>query len=157
MASEYFHWFFLARPAPLPERLIEADPDAWLDSRFRGRHAGGLPFDGDALDEYSRAFRDPATIHATCEDYRAAASIDLEHDRADDDAGRRVAAPLLALWGARSYVGRHFDPVAVWYGYADDVRGTAIDADHYLAEETPERTAAELARFLGDDAMARGR
>ena len=148
MATEYFHWFFLARPADLPERLIGADPDAWLDSRFRGRHGGGSRLDPGALDEYRRAFRDPATIHATCSDYRAAATIDLEHDRADRDAGRRVTAPLLALWGTHSYVGRSFDPVAAWRGYAHDVTGTAIEADHYLAEEAPEPTAAALLTFL---------
>ncbi len=149
MATEYFHWFLLARPAPLPERLIGADPDAWFDSRFRGRHGGGRPFDGAALDEYRRAFRDPATIHATCEDYRAAASIDLVHDRADRDEGRRVTAPLLVLWGRSSYVGRDHDPLAVWRAYADDVTGEPIDADHYVAEEAPDPTRDRLAAFLG--------
>jgi haloacetate dehalogenase len=148
MASEYFHWFFLARPDGLPERLLLADPDAWLDSRFRGRHAGGLPMDLTALAEYRAAFRDPATIRATCADYRAAASIDLTHDRADRDAGRRVLAPLLALWGQASYVGRHFDPLAVWRAFATDVTGGAVEADHYLAEEAPGPALAALTPFL---------
>lgn len=148
MATEYFHWFFLARPGGLPERLLGADPDAWIDSRFRGRHAGGAPIDPVAHEEYRRAFRDPATIRATCADYRAAASIDLEHDRADRDAGRRVRAPLLVLWGRSSYVGRSFEPIGVWERYADEVSGTAVEADHYLAEEAPEHTAEELRAFL---------
>jgi haloacetate dehalogenase len=148
MASEYFHWFFLSRADGLPERLIGADPDAWFESRFRGRHAGADPFDPVALDEYRRAFHDPATIAATCADYRAAATIDLEHDRADRDAGRRVTAPVLALWGRESYVGRDFDPPAVWRLYATDVSGIAVAADHYVAEEAPEPTIAALRAFL---------
>jgi haloacetate dehalogenase len=100
------------------------------------------------LVEYRRAFRDPATIAATCADYRAAATIDLEHDRADRDAGRRVTAPVLALWGRASYVGRHFDPPAVWASYATDVSGVAVAADHYIAEEAPEDTIAALRAFL---------
>jgi haloacetate dehalogenase len=148
MATEYVHWFFLARPAPLPERLIGADPDAWFDSRFRGRHGGGLPFEEAALEEYRAAFRDPATIHATCEDYRAAATIDLAHDRADRDAGRRVTVPLFVLWGRSSYVGRNHDPLAIWRAYADDVTGEPIDADHYLAEEAPGPVTDRLRDFL---------
>jgi haloacetate dehalogenase len=156
MATEYFHWFFLARPAPLPELLIGAEPDAWLESRFRGRHAGGARIDAAAMEDYRRHFRDPAAIHASCEDYRAAASIDLEHDREDRAAGRRIQAPLLVLWGSSSYVGRHFDPVEAWGGYAGNVRGSAIAADHYLAEEAPGETAAKLAAFLDERGGHRG-
>jgi haloacetate dehalogenase len=148
MASEYFHWFFLARPDGLPERLLMRDPDAWIDSRFQGRHAGGQPIDPIALAEYRSAFRDPAMIKATCADYRAAGSIDLAHDRADRAAGRRVEAPLLVLWGRASYVGRNFDPVLVWQDYARDVFGAALDADHYLAEEAPGPTLTALTPFL---------
>jgi haloacetate dehalogenase len=148
MASEYFHWFFLARPDGLPERLLMSDPDAWIDSRFQGRHAGGQPIDPIALAEYRSAFRDPAMIKATCADYRAAGSIDLAHDRADRAAGRRVEAPLLVLWGRASYVGRNFDPVLVWRDYARDVFGAALDADHYLAEEAPGPTLTALTPFL---------
>jgi haloacetate dehalogenase len=149
MADEYVHWFFLARPGGLPERLLIADPDAWLDSRFRGRHAGGQPTDPIAFAEYRAAFRDPATIRATCADYRAAASIDLVHDRVDRAAGRQVRAPLLVLWGRASYVGRHFDPLEVWRDAATDVSGGAVESDHYLAEEAPEPTLAALTPFLG--------
>jgi haloacetate dehalogenase len=148
MATEYGHWFFLSRADGLAERLIGADPDAWFESRFHGRHAGADPFDPVALDEYRRAFRDPATIAATCADYRAAATIDLEHDRADRDAGRRVTAPVLVLWGRESYVGRHFDPAGVWTSYTTDVSGVAVAADHYIVEEAPEDTIAALRAFL---------
>lgn len=148
MASTYFHWFFLALEGDLPERLIGADPEAWIRSRFERRHAGGLPFDESALAEYVDRFRDPRTVHATCEDYRAAASIDLVHDDADLASGNRVRCPLLALWGARSYVGRNFDVTPVWRDYADDVTGHAVDADHYLAEEAPAPTVAALQEFL---------
>jgi haloacetate dehalogenase len=148
MATAYFHWFFLARPEPLPERLIGADPDAWIDSRFAGRHAGGLAFDTDALAEYRAAFRDPAVIHASCEDYRAAATIDLVHDRASRDESRKISVPLLAAWGRHSYVGRSFDVEAVWRAFADDVTPAPVDADHYLAEEAPDAVAAALAGFL---------
>jgi haloacetate dehalogenase len=148
MATAYFHWFFLARPEPLPERLIGADPDAWIDSRFAGRHAGGLAFDADALAEYRAAFRDPAVIHASCEDYRAAATIDLVHDRASRGEGRKITVPLLAAWGRHSYVGRSFDVEAVWRAFADDVTAAPVDADHYLAEEAPDAVGAALAGFL---------
>ncbi|QHC61238.1 alpha/beta fold hydrolase (plasmid) [Rathayibacter sp. VKM Ac-2760] len=149
MASSYFHWFFLTQPNVLPEALIGADPEAWLRSRFTGRNAGGRPLDEAAFAEYLRCFATPEAIAATCADYRAAASIDLEHDRADRAEGRMVTAPLLALWGSASYVGRSFDVTEVWRGYGHDVRGAAVHADHYLAEEQPEQTAEALLQFLG--------
>ncbi|MBX3195717.1 MAG: alpha/beta hydrolase [Microbacteriaceae bacterium] len=147
MATVYFHWFFLARGDGLPEALISAKPLEWLRSRFRGRAAG----DGDmlpaAFDEYARCF-DEDTIRASGADYRAAATIDLEHDRADRAAGRRIEAPLLALWGADGYVGRNFDVLTVWGDYAAHVAGGPVAAGHYLAEEAPETVAAELGAFL---------
>lgn len=155
MAATYFHWFFLALEADLPEALIGAAPERWLRSRFEGRRSGG----GSAIGEerfadYLRWFATPEAIAATCADYRAAATVDLEADRADRDAGRRVEAPLLALWGADSYVGANFDVTAVWAPYARAVEGGAIAADHYLAEERPQETAAALLRFLGAHAPA---
>jgi len=149
MASAYFHWFFLARPGGMPEKLITADPATWLRSRFAGRGAGDGDFIPAAYDEYERCF-DPATIRASCADYRAAASIDLEHDRADRAAGRRVGAPVLALWGADGYVGTNFDVLGVWRDYADDLRGAPIAAGHYLAEEAPEATAEAVEAFLAE-------
>lgn len=148
MATSYFHWFFLTQPGDLPERLINADPETWLRSRFERRHLGPFPFDPVALAEYLEAFRDPAVVAATCADYRAAASVDLDHDRESRLRHQAVSSPLLALWGSHSYVGRHFDVTDIWRGYATEVTGTAIEADHYLAEEAPAPTADQLERFF---------
>lgn len=148
MATAYFHWFFLARGDGMPEALISSARDTWLRSRFTGRRHDGdrLP---DAYDEYLRCF-DEDTVHASCADYRAAATVDLEHDRADRDAGRALDIPVLALWGAHSYVGRSFDVLETWRPYAPGIVGAAIEADHYLAEEAPEATAVALDSFLAD-------
>lgn len=149
MATTYFHWFFLALGGGVPEALIGADPDTWLASRFSGRCAhGDAPIDARRLAAYRAWFATPEAIAATCADYRAAATVDVALDRTDHAAGRRVAAPVLALWGARSYVGTHFDVLAVWREHATDVRGAALEADHYLPEEQPAATAAALLSFL---------
>jgi haloacetate dehalogenase len=148
MATSYFHWFFLTAGDGLPEQLINASPAAWIDSRFAGRHAPDRPIAPAALAEYRRVFTDPRAVHATCEDYRAAAGPDLELDQQDFDAGLRVRQPLLALWGARSYVGTSFDVAAVWRSYATDVAAATVDADHYLAEEAPDATEGALREFL---------
>lgn len=150
MAEAYFHWFFLTRPGGLPESLIRADSQRWLHSRFAGRHTAGFAFEERVIREYLAAFQRPGVIAATCSDYRAAASVDLEHDRADRAAGRLVVQPLLALWGTAGYVGRHFDVADVWRGYANDVRGVALPTDHYLAEESPVRTVQALKGFWSD-------
>ena len=148
-ATAYYHWFFLIQPFDLPERMIGADPVAYLRTKIGGWGSGGTAFfDPRALAEYERCFSDPATIHATCEDYRASASIDLEHDAADRAAGRRVRCPLLALWGERGVVHRLFDPMAEWRAVADDVRGRPLSCGHYLAEEAPDATLADLEAFL---------
>jgi haloacetate dehalogenase len=146
LATAYYHWFFLSQPYDLPERLIGADPAYYLRRKLASWAARPDVFAREALAEYERCFADPATIHGSCEDYRAAASIDLEHDRADD--GRRIACPLLVLWGAHGVVERKHDPLALWRERADDVRGHALDCGHFLAEERPEETAAELSDFL---------
>jgi len=146
-ASAYYHWFFLIQPYDLPERLIGADPTYYLRKKIGGWGSGGLSlFHATARAEYERCFRDPATIHATCEDYRAAAGIDLEHDAAD--TARKLDCPLLALWGERGVVHRLFDPVADWRSVAHDVRGKALPSGHYLAEEVPDATLAELLAFF---------
>lgn len=152
MATAYFHWFFLARADGLPEALISADRETWLRSRFTGRRHDGdrLP---EAYAEYLRCF-DVDTVHASGADYRAAAGIDLDHDRADRAAGRRVDVPVLALWGEHSYVGRNFDVRAAWTPYAPAVTGAPVDADHYLAEEAPRATAAALRAFLAEAVAA---
>jgi haloacetate dehalogenase len=157
MAATYFHWFFLSLDPDLPEQLIGAAPERWLRSRFEGRRSGGgIAIGEERFAEYLRWFATPEAIAATCADYRAAATVDLDDDRADRDAGRRVEAPLLALWGADSYVGGNFDVMAVWAPYARTVAGEPIAADHYLAEERPEETAAALLRFLDAHAPVSG-
>ncbi|KAA2236973.1 alpha/beta fold hydrolase [Salinarimonas soli] len=149
-ARAYWHWFFLIQPAPFPERMIGADPDAyWLKKCGSGR-AGLAPFDERALAEYLRCFRDPAAIHASCEDYRAAASIDIAHD--DADGASRLPMPLLALWGEHGAVHACFDVLALWRERTADVRGRALPGGHYLAEELPDEVAAELAAFFGEGA-----
>jgi haloacetate dehalogenase len=142
-ATAYFHWFFLIQPAPFPETLIGADPDFFIKFQMGRRHGGLSAFAPEAMEEYLRCFRDPATIHATCEDYRAAAGIDLAHDAADLD--KKIECPLLALWGRHGVIEHCFDAVADWKRCANDVRGQALDCGHYLAEEKPEEML-ELAK-----------
>jgi haloacetate dehalogenase len=141
----YWHWFFLAQPYDLPERLLAADPEKAL---FRG---GSELFHPDAWEEYVRCLRDPETIHATCEDYRAAATLDYEHDAKDREAGRRITScPVLALWGRQGFLEGHYDVLDVWRGWAEEVRGRALDCGHYIPEEAPEETYAELRAFFGE-------
>lgn len=147
-ARAYWHWFFLIRPAPLPETLIEADPELYLRSVMGSRSAGLKPFTDEAFNEYLRCLKLPGTAYGICEDYRASAGIDLEHDRADIAAGRHLTMPLLALWGAEGTVGRCFDPLKEWQQVATDVRGKALPAGHYLAEEVPELLLDEVLTFL---------
>jgi haloacetate dehalogenase len=145
----YWHWFFLAQPEPLPEHFLRADPDGWIRGRLSALRRGGRPFDPKAMDEYVRCFRDPAAIHASCEDYRAAAGTDLADDDVSAARGEKVRAPLLALWGEHGFVGRHYGDVAeVWREYADTVTGRSLPCGHFLAEEVPLETAAALKAFL---------
>ena len=147
-ARAYWHWFFLIQPAPMPERLIEADPGAYLREVMGRRSAGLAPFDPRALAAYEAGLRQPGAAHGLCEDYRASAGIDLEHDRADRDAGRRLTVPLLALWGEEGVVHRCFDPLAEWQRVATDVRGRPLPCGHYIAEEAPQTLLDEVLPFL---------
>jgi len=147
-ARAYWHWFFLIRPAPLPETLIEADPEQYLRSVMGGRSAGMAPFTDEAFSEYLRCLRLPGAARGICEDYRASASIDLEADRADIAAGNQLQLPLLVLWGEEGIVGRCFDPLKEWWQVATDVRGRPLAAGHYIAEEAPELLLAEVLPFL---------
>ncbi|KQP15224.1 alpha/beta fold hydrolase [Pseudorhodoferax sp. Leaf267] len=147
-ARAYWHWFFLIQPAPMPERLIEADPAAYVREVMGRRSAGLAPFDPRALAEYARSLALPGTAHGICEDYRASAGIDLDHDRADRDAGTRLAAPLLALWGADGVVHRCFQPLDEWRRVALDVRGEPLPCGHYIAEEAPDALLAQALPFL---------
>jgi haloacetate dehalogenase len=147
-ATVYYHWFFLIQPSPYPEKMIAADPTAYLEHKISSGSAGMKPFTPEALESYRAAFT-PETVHATCEDYRAAASIDLEHDRADRDAGRKLTMPLLVLWGQNGAIEKCFHPLEDWKEVAEDVRGQALPGGHYLAEELPEMTLEKLLGFFG--------
>jgi len=147
-ARAYWHWFFLIQPPPLPERLIEADPAAYVRDVMGKRSAGLAPFDPRALAEYQRCLALPGAAHGICEDYRAAATIDLEHDRFDRDAGNRLALPLMVLWGEQGVVGRCFDPLAEWQRVAADVQGGALPCGHYIAEEAPDMLLERVLPFL---------
>ncbi|MDY0963883.1 alpha/beta hydrolase [Massilia sp. CFBP9026] len=147
-ARAYWHWFFLIQPAPMPERLIEADPAAYVRDVMGKRSAGLAPFDPRALSEYQRCLALPGAAHGICEDYRAAAGIDLEHDRLDRKEGRKLEMPLLALWGEQGVVGRCFDPLKEWKLVADDVQGGALPCGHYIAEEAPELLLERVLPFF---------
>lgn len=145
-AKAYYHWFFLIQQAPLPERLLQGHVPWYILSRL-GRGPSKLQhFDKRAVAEYVRVFEDPRTIHATCEDYRAAATIDLVHDR--KDLRRKLKMPLLALWGRQGVIEALFDCLADWREVATDVRGRALQCGHFIPEEKPKELLAELRRFL---------
>ncbi len=150
-ATAYFHWFFLIQPEPLPETLIGADPAAYVKAVMGGRHAGLAPFEPDALRAYCDALGAPGAVHAMCEDYRASATIDLEHDRADLERGRKIGCPLRVLWGAEGVVARCFDPLREWQRVARDVSGRALPCGHYIPEEAPDELFAEIHDFFEAD------
>jgi haloacetate dehalogenase len=139
----YWHWFFLAQPYPFPETVIGANPDVF----FSGRPNRANVHASEALDDYLRCYRNPETIHAACEDYRAAATYDFALDEADSGK-EKIAAPLLALWAARGALPAWYDVLAVWRDWAHDVRGHAIGAGHFMAEEAPDETYAALRDFF---------
>jgi haloacetate dehalogenase len=144
-AQDYWHWYWLTQPAPFPERLIGADPDFFWLKKCGSGSAGLAPFHWQALEEYLRHFREPETVHAMCEDYRAAASIDIAHDDAET---QRLPMPLLALWGAHGAIERHFDCLGLWRERAADVRGHSLPGGHYLAEELPEAVGEAFGSFF---------
>lgn len=147
VALAYYHWYFLAQPAPYPETLIGADPSYFLLHKLGGLSGAGADFfDPTALADYEAAFHDPAVIHGSCEDYRAAAGIDLEDDSVDID--RRIACPLLVLWGARAPMHTHYDVLETWRERAVTLEGHPLDCGHFLAEEAPEATLAAFERFF---------
>ena len=148
-ATAYYHWFFLIQKPPLPEKLLAGRLPGVVFDRLGKR----VRFSPAAMREYARAFRDPRCVHATCEDYRAAATIDLEHDRRD--LKRKLRMPVLALWGRRGVIERMFDPIRDWREVARDVRGKALDCGHFLPEEKPAEVLAELRRFLRGRAVTR--
>ena len=145
-ATAYYHWFFLIQRPPLPEMLLRNQVPKYIIGRI-GRGRGGIKiFDKEALKQYIKAFKDPRCIHATCEDYRAAATIDLVHDK--KDLRKKLRMPVLALWGRQGVVEAMFDPIRDWREVATDVRGRALDCGHFLPEEKPREVLSELRRFL---------
>ena len=152
LATAFWPWSLLAQPEPLPERLISAAPDAVVDHALGGWGSPANAFGAEVRAAYIDALRDRARVHAICEEYRAAATLDHEHDLADRRAGRCIACPVLVLWSGRGPLGTWYaevgGPLALWRAWANDVRGGALDAGHFFPEEIPERTAEELSAFF---------
>ncbi|MEQ1595918.1 MAG: alpha/beta hydrolase [Casimicrobium sp.] len=147
-ARAYFHWFFLIQREPLPETMIEANPEFFIEKMMGNRHAGLAAFAPEALAEYRRCIHLPGIAHAICEDYRAAATIDLEHDRADREAGHKVMQPLQVLWGENGVIEKCFKPLDDWARVAVDVRGGSVPCGHYIPEEAPDALLAAALTFL---------
>jgi haloacetate dehalogenase len=147
----YWHWAFLAQPAPLPERMIGADPDAFFDLHVRRLGLGRAPgrYPPEAMTIYRRLLDDPGVVEAICEDYRAGAGVDREHDDADRQQQRRITCPLLVLWSASGALPRLYgDVLDVWQAWAGDVRGSGVDASHFLAEDQPDDVADQVRELL---------
>jgi haloacetate dehalogenase len=157
LATAFWPWSLLAQPAPLPERLIAAAPDAVIDDALGGWGSPGAAFEPEIRAAYVDALRDPEHIHAICEEYRAAATLDRTHDEADRRAGRRIGCPVLALWSGRGAVGAWYEaaggPLALWRAWADEVDGGPVDAGHFFPEERPEETSAALGDFFGKNSV----
>ena len=152
-ALAFWPWSLLAQPDPLPERILAAAPEAIVDDALGGWGSPSAVFPREVRAAYVQALRDPTHAHAICEEYRAAASIDRQHDRADRAAGRRMTCPVLVLWSARgalhTWYGEESGPIALWRAWSDDVQGRALDGGHFFPEEVPEQTAEALSRFFG--------
>jgi haloacetate dehalogenase len=148
MATAYYHWFFLAGPAGLPERMIGADPAFWIRSLIGPLLGEGASIEPEVMADYIRCFSDPGTIAGSCADYRAAAGLDLVHDEETFAAGQKIECPVLVLWGTQGFVGRGYQPLRVWRQYATDVRGTVLPTGHFLPEEAPDLVRAALRDFL---------
>jgi len=145
-ARAYWHWFFLIQPHPLPEQIISKDPEAFWKLKCFNQARGENPFSTEALEEYLTAFKQSDTIHSSCEDYRAAASIDIEHD--DADQGKKLSMPVLALWAKLGVIESCFNALELWRLRADKVEGEALEAGHYMAEEIPEEVAKRMSEFF---------
>ncbi|QIN83316.1 alpha/beta fold hydrolase [Rubrobacter tropicus] len=152
-ALAYWPWSLLAQPEPLPERVLTTLPETVVDDALGGWGSPATAFPAEIRDAYVEALRNPFHAHAICEEYRAAATVDREHDREDRANGRRIACPLLALWSAKGPLGTWYEaeggPLALWRGWGEDVRGYPLDAGHFFSEEAPERTAGALSCFFG--------
>ena len=150
-ARAYWHWFFLIQPSPMPERLIEADPAAYIRDLMGRRSAGLTPFDPLALAEYMRCIALPGAAHGMCEDYRAAAGIDLIHDREDIAAGKKLVMPTMVLWGEEGVIHQCFKPLQEWQAIAKDVVGESVPCGHYISEEAPEILLQKIIPFLSQN------
>ena len=148
-ATASYHWFFMIQKAPMPERLMSADPDFFIEKKLAKTEKRLSFFGKEALEEYKRCFRNPETVHAMCEDYRATATVDLAMDTQDFAAGKRITCPVQLLWGATGAVGRLHKPAEVWKDYATDIRDAqALPCGHYLSEEAPEETYRAMHSFF---------
>jgi haloacetate dehalogenase len=148
-ARRAYHWFFLTQPAPFPEKLINSDPDYYLDHTLRSWCGTPGAFTAEALAAYREAFRDPTVVHASCEDYRAGIECDCEFDAADRTAGRKIQVPIMVLWGAGGrphHIGKMLE---VWQQWADDVRGEPLECGHFIPEEAPDALCDRLLAFFG--------
>ena len=145
-ARAYWHWFFLIQPHPLPEQIISKDPEAFWKLKCFNQANGKNPFSTEALSEYLTSFKQSEVIHSSCEDYRAAASIDIEHDNADQ--GKKLLMPVLALWAKLGVIESCFDALELWRLRADKVEGEALEAGHYMAEEIPKDIAKRMSEFF---------
>jgi haloacetate dehalogenase len=150
-ATSYWHWFFLIQPAPFPETLIGANPRAYVEGVMGARHAGLAPFPPEVLAQYAAGFAGTERARGACEDYRAAATIDLEHDRLDRAEGRKIEPPLRVLWARYGVIERLFEPLGLWRDVALTVSGRAVDSGHYIPEERPEELIAEVRAFFLPD------
>jgi len=159
-ALGFWPWSLLAQPEPLPERVLAAAHEAIVDAALSGWGSPAAVFPAEVRAAYVDALRDPAHVHAICEEYRAAATLDRAHDKADSLEGRRIACPLLALWSAHgplhTWYAEAGGPIALWQAWSDDVQGHPLNAGHFFPEEAPEHTTEALDRFFATDARGRG-
>ena len=147
LARRYYHWFFLIQTFPHPETMIGKDPEYYIRSKLKMWGSNNDYLTEDIINEYLRCFT-PETIHASCEDYRAGASIDLVHHK--EDAGKKIICPLQVLWGVKATVEELYDPIKVWKDWADNVEGESIDCGHFLPEEKPIETYESIYKFLNN-------
>ena len=151
-AKAYYHWFFLIQPYPFPEDLINANPEGFMAHMQRQRNSKDESFfSPECLRSYVDMMKDPAAVHATCEDYRASASIDMENQKEDMEKGRKIQCPLMVIWGGKGLIGKCYDAIEEWKKVsASTVVGESLDCGHYIPEEVPEALLSRIQGFLKD-------
>ena len=148
-AKAYYHWFFLIQKAPYPETLISASSDVFMDAHMGSKYAGMGVFNEECMQAYRQMMKDPAAVHASCEDYRAAASIDLQENAEDEKLGRKIKCPIMVLWGKHGVIEASFGALEEWGKVSDSlVVGEGIDTGHYIPEEAPEVMLKKIKGFL---------